>query len=79
MQLSQLEVGRPGVVVGFAEQGMARQARYLSLGLIPGAAVRVLRIAPLGCPLQIKVGSTMLSIRRVEAHDIRVEVAHEAV
>jgi ferrous iron transport protein A len=75
VQLSQLEVGQPGVVAGFAEQGMAYQARYLSLGLMPGAAVRVMRVAPLGCPLQIKVGSTLLSMRRVEANQILVEAS----
>jgi len=37
--------------------------------------VRVVRVAPLGCPLQIKVGSTLFSMRRVEANQILVEAS----
>ncbi len=51
------------------------QSRLYALGLYPGVLVSVLRSAPFGDPLQIKVGGTLLSIRRQEAVFVRVESA----
>ncbi len=48
------------------------QARLLTLGLYPGVRVEVLRRAPLGDPLQVRSGSTLLSIRLHEARGIEV-------
>ena len=73
MQLNDLKIGDAARVSGFSEAGMRHHTRYLSLGLIPGSKVAVLRVAPLGCPLQIKVGSTLLSIRKAEAEEVLVE------
>lgn len=73
MRLSRLSRGGRGRIVGFDETVIPHMTRYLSLGLIPGSVITVLTVAPMGCPLQIKVGSTYLSIRRVEAEDIIVE------
>jgi ferrous iron transport protein A len=75
MQLSDLTVGQSGVLAGFTEEGLPHQSRYLSLGLIPGSIIKVVRVAPLGCPWQIKVGSTLLSIRRAEANQMLLEVS----
>lgn len=75
MFLNELPIGSCATVSGFSDLGMKHQTRYLSLGLIPGASIIVQRVAPLGCPMQIKVGSTLLSIRKAEAQDVVVEVA----
>lgn len=77
MHLSELTLGQHAMVVGFSDEGMVHQTRYLSMGLIPGSPVMVPRVAPLGCPLQIKVGSTLLSIRKIEADEVMVEALHE--
>ena len=74
MLLNELTYGVKARLVGFTESGMAHQVRYLSLGLLPGTNLELLRAAPLGCPLQIKVGSTLLSIRKAEAAELVVEV-----
>lgn len=37
--------------------------RLLELGLIPGAEVRLVRRAPLGCPVEVDVSGTRFSIR----------------
>ncbi len=73
MLLNELGVGESARVAGFSEEGMRHHTRYLSLGLIPGNKISVLRVAPLGCPLQIKVGSTLLSIRKAEAEEVLIE------
>lgn len=50
------------------------QRRLLSLGLAQGSQVQVVRCAPLGDPLHIKVGHHSLAIRRSEAVHVAVEV-----
>lgn len=49
------------------------QSRLYALGLYPGVEVDVLRFAPAGDPIQIRVGKTLLSIRRQEARSVAVE------
>jgi len=49
------------------------QSRLYALGLYPGVRVDVLRFAPAGDPIQIRVGGTLLSIRKSEANLISVE------
>jgi len=60
-------------VVGAAEENRDFQSRLYALGLFPGAVVDVLHVAPLGDPLQVKVGHTLISIRKKEANLVRVE------
>ena len=49
------------------------QSRLYALGLFPGVRVEVLRFAPAGDPIQVRVGATLLSIRKQEATLIEVE------
>lgn len=44
------------------------------MGLVPGATVRAVAVAPLGDPLQIEVRGGQWSIRRAEAAQIAVEI-----
>ncbi|MBI3929779.1 MAG: ferrous iron transport protein A [Armatimonadetes bacterium] len=46
--------------------------RLFSLGVRPGAQVEVLRKAPLGDPLEVKIHETLLSIRSSEASTVLV-------
>ncbi|PCJ45677.1 MAG: hypothetical protein COA74_15295 [Gammaproteobacteria bacterium] len=50
------------------------ECRLLTLGIYPGVEIVVLRKAPLGDPLQIRAGTTLMSIRLHEATGIDVEV-----
>ncbi len=50
------------------------QSRLYALGLYPGVSVDVLRLAPTGDPIQVRIdGSTLLNIRKQEAAMIAVE------
>jgi ferrous iron transport protein A len=52
------------------------QSRFYALGLSPGADVEVLRYAPAGDPIQVRIGgTTLLSIRKQEALLVNVEAA----
>jgi Fe2+ transport system protein FeoA len=44
------------------------------MGLVPGAELRVERVAPLGDPIEISVRGNHLSFRREEAEEIAVEL-----
>jgi len=70
--LGTLPVGACGVVrrVG-CDRPVAR--RLMEMGLLPGTEVRVIRIAPLGDPLELRVRGYALSIRRAEASHVEVD------
>ena len=69
MTLADFPQRRPCRIAGFDQP----LHRLFSLGLITGATAEILRVAPLGDPLQVKVEGTLISIRRQEARQIRVE------
>lgn len=52
--------------------GAVRQ-RLLDLGFVPGREVEVIRVATLGCPLELKVAGYCVTLRRTEAYEIEVE------
>ncbi len=47
--------------------------RFIEMGILPGAFVTVVRTAPLGCPLEIKVKGARILLRRREAALIKIE------
>ncbi|MBR1759619.1 MAG: ferrous iron transport protein A [Schwartzia sp.] len=47
--------------------------RLMTMGLVPGTAVTVLRSAPLGDPMALRVRSYHLALRRDDAASIQVE------
>jgi ferrous iron transport protein A len=48
--------------------------RLMDMGLVPGEVVKVLKVAPLGDPIEVTVKSYSLSLRKKEAEGIAVEV-----
>jgi ferrous iron transport protein A len=48
--------------------------RLLEMGLLPGTEVEVVRVAPLGDPIELAVRGYKLSIRRAEALAIDVDL-----
>jgi len=62
------------VVVEIASEPVELKSRLYALGVLPGSTLQVLRLAPMGDPMQVKVGGSSLSIRRSEAEIIAVDV-----
>jgi ferrous iron transport protein A len=58
-------------VVGVSGDGSIAR-RLMEMGVVPGARVRVIKAAPLGDPLEIRVRSYHLALRRSEAEAITV-------
>lgn len=70
--LSELRPGDSGRVVAVAGDADAAR-RLMDLGVIRGTAVEVVRTAPLGDPMEVKLRGFMLTLRRSEAEHITVE------
>ncbi|MDZ4242582.1 MAG: FeoA family protein [Candidatus Omnitrophota bacterium] len=71
MTLAELKTGQKGEVIEFADYGVVAQ-RLEEMGLTPGETVEVVRFAPLGDPVEIKVRGYLLSLRRDEAKCVKV-------
>lgn len=68
MTLSELEPGSIGIVKEFTDLEMS--VKLMEMGCLPGEAVTVCRVAPLGDPIAINVSGYQLSLRKFEASTI---------
>lgn len=50
-----------------------QSVRLLEMGLTPGTEIQVVRSAPLGFPVEIKVRGYLLSLRKSEAQCLEIE------
>ncbi len=71
-KLSELKPGERTRVMEVGGGGDAVR-RLMDLGLIRGTSLEVVRTAPLGDPMEVRVRGFMLSLRRAEADHISVE------
>jgi Fe2+ transport system protein FeoA len=71
--LAQLKVGASATVKDVSGDPQLQQ-RLLEMGVLPGVLVQVVRFAPLGDPMEIKVMGYSLSLRKSEAACVSVEV-----
>jgi Fe2+ transport system protein FeoA len=58
-------------VLAVEAKGAVRQ-RMLDMGLVPGVSLAVIRFAPLGDPIEIRINRFLMSLRREEAKDVIV-------
>ncbi len=75
MTLDQLAIGQTANVTCTLDQQPGFTDHCISLGIEPGADVKVLRRAPGGGPLQVKVLNTLYAVRSLDAKQIKVAVA----
>lgn len=69
-----LKDGKTGMTLKVLQVGeSALKQRLMSMGLIPGTKITVLRSAPLGDPIAIGIRSYNLALRREDAEQIEVE------
>ena len=69
--LSELKPGEKGQIEGMSGGGAVKR-RIRDMGVTSGSLVEVVRVAPMGDPLDVKVKGYHLSLRREEAADIQV-------
>ena len=73
MTLDQLKPGQQARVTAIASEGQLGQ-RLMSLGLLEGTDVKLLRRALGGDPIEIDVMGYALSLRKNEASQINIEL-----
>ena len=73
MTLAQLDPGQTANVVKIRGEGPLRR-RLLDMGITHGVGIEVVRVSPLGDPVEYKLRGYNLSLRKAEAQLIEVEV-----
>lgn len=73
MTLDRLPVGKEAVITKVGGAGALR-FRFLDMGIIPKTRVKVIKIAPLGDPIEIRLRDYELTVRLDDAAMIEVSV-----
>lgn len=73
MNLSRLKPGEKGRITSIGAIGPLKR-RLMDMGVLVGEVVNVVKVAPMGDPIEIRVKSYSLSLRKKEAEGIAVEV-----
>lgn len=74
MTLKDLEVGKSARVVAVGGSGALRQ-HFLDMGVIPGVQVTVVKYAPMGDPVEVRIHGYELTLRLDDAAQIEIEPA----
>ena len=77
MTLREVKVGQTAKVVKLHGTGPVKR-RIMDMGITKGQLVRVIKVAPLGDPIEITVRNYELSVRKADAEMIEVELVEEA-
>jgi len=72
MTLKDLEIGKSAVITAVGGEGALRQ-HFLDMGVIPGAEVTVVKLAPMGDPMELKIHGYELTIRVADAERIKIK------
>lgn len=72
MTLKELEVGKSAVIRRVGGEGALRQ-HFLDMGMIPGAEVTVIKLAPMGDPMEVQVHGYELTLCLAEAQQIDIQ------
>lgn len=76
MTLKELETGKSAVIKNVGGEGALRQ-HFLDMGMIPGAEVTVVKLAPMGDPMELQIHGYELTLRLAEAAQIEIEEIKE--
>ena len=71
MKLSELKPGRSAVIEEVGGEGALRQ-HFLDMGVIPGTEVTVIKLAPMGDPMELRIHGYELTLRLSEAEKIGI-------
>lgn len=69
--LADLKTGQSGRITRVGAEGPVIH-RLMEMGMVPGVDVEVVRVAPFGDPLQLRVRGYLLAIRRREAEKFEI-------
>ena len=76
MTLKDIKIGKSAVVTAVGGEGALRQ-HFLDMGVIPGAEVTVIKYAPMGDPMELRIHGYELTLRLADAEKIQVKVIEQ--
>ncbi|MCM1284815.1 MAG: ferrous iron transport protein B [Acetobacter sp.] len=76
MTLKDLQIGKTAVILKVGGEGALRQ-HFLDMGLIPGAEVTMVKYAPMGDPVQLRIHGYELTLRIADADKIEISAEYE--
>ncbi len=77
MTLNQLQSGQSAVITSVGGEGALRQ-HFLDMGVIPGAEVTLIKFAPMGDPMELRIHGYELTLRVDDAKAIGIERVQNA-
>ncbi|MBR6473590.1 MAG: ferrous iron transport protein B [Firmicutes bacterium] len=77
MTLRDLSIGQKAIITDVEGQGALRQ-HLLDMGVIPQAEVSIVKFAPMGDPVEVRIHGYSLTLRLAEAEHIKVVPSGEA-
>ncbi len=78
MTLKELAIGKSGEILYVGGEGALRQ-HFLDMGVIPGVKVTVIRYAPMGDPIELRIRGYELTLRLADAEKIEIKECEENV
>ncbi len=72
MTLDELGVGKSSVIKTVGGEGSLR-CRLLDMGLIPKTKVTLVKVAPMGDPIELRIRGYELTLRKSDARKIEIE------
>lgn len=76
MKLSELSIGSTATILAVGGSGALRQ-HFLDMGLIQGTEVTVVKYAPMGDPIELRIHGYELTIRLEDAGNIEISQPHK--
>lgn len=77
VKLDTLEIGKDAVVASVASDDQALRQHILDMGLTPGTEVTMMKYAPMGDPLEIRLRGYELTLRKDDAARIELVGVHD--
>ena len=78
MTLDKLEVGMDAVIASVNCSEISLRKHILDMGLTPGTEVTLVKVAPMGDPIELRVRGYELTIRKEDASHIEIVNVHDA-
>ncbi len=74
MKIKEMKVGASARVVGYDTTDRMYRQKLLQMGLVKRAEFTLVRIAPMGDPAEIRLNGFSLTLRKIEADALNVEL-----
>lgn len=73
MTLDELQVGKDAVIQSVGGEGALRR-HFLDMGLIPGTEVTLMKVAPMGDPVELRIRGYELTLRKADQQELRYRI-----